>query len=199
MKETEVKFLIRDLAGMQERLAAAGAVLASPEVFEVNLRFDRPDGSLRSTFQVLRLRQDSRVRLTYKGPPEMVGEVGARTEIEFEAGDFDAARAFLEALGYEVVLVYEKYRTTYHLGDVEVVLDRTPLGSFVELEGPGPAEIRAAADRLGLDWEARSLSSYSVLFELAKAGLGLDMRDLSFAGFEGIDVNAAVLVARPAD
>lgn len=186
MIETEIKFLIRDLPGLARRLEAAGARPVHPEVRETNLRFDRPDGALRQSLQVLRLRQDSRVRLTFKGPPSQGGEVGAREEIEFEVSDFDAARAFLEALGYRIVFVYEKFRTTYQLGEVEITLDRTPLGDFVELEGPGAAEIAAAAQELGLNWPARSLLSYSALFERVKAGLGLDFRDLSFANFEGL-------------
>ena len=59
---------------------------------------------------MLRLRRDSSVRLTYKGPGKTIDGVHLRKEIEFAASDFDAAQAFLEALGYQVQMIYEKYR-----------------------------------------------------------------------------------------
>ena len=34
-------------------------------------------------------------------------------ELEFTVGDFDMARAFLQALGYQVSMIYEKYRAGY--------------------------------------------------------------------------------------
>ncbi|HUF39657.1 MAG TPA: class IV adenylate cyclase [Anaerolineales bacterium] len=197
--ETEVKFLLRDLPGLERQLEALGARLVSPEVHEYNLKFDKPDRSLAETFQVLRLRRDARVRLTYKGPGRIVGGVIARTEIEFEAGDFEAAQAFLEALGFEVSLVYEKYRTTYTLDGVEAVLDRTPIGDFAELEGPDGAAIAALAARLGLDWSARSLASYTFLFDEANRALGLEMRDLTFENFEAVAMTPETLGIRPAD
>ncbi len=199
MIETEVKFLITDPERLAEKLAALGAKLVQPEGHEVNLRFDHPDGSLTSTFQVLRLRKDTRFRLTYKGAGYMVGGVGARTEIEFEVSDFEAARAFLEALGFVISMAYEKYRTTYHLRNVEVVLDRTPMGDFIELEGAAAAELEDAAGEIGLDWHTRSLVSYTVLFERVKTALGLHFRDMTFENFTGVDVGADVLGLRYAD
>ena len=199
MVETEVKFLIKDPQRIARLLEELGAQPAVAEIHELNLRFDRPDRSLARASQVLRLRRDSRVRLTYKGPRYASGDAGARTEIEFEAGDFDAAQAFLEALGYEVSMLYEKTRRTYHLGPAEVVLDRTPLGHFVEIEGPGSEEIEAAARRLGLDWSARCLLSYTALFDQVKAALGLDFRDLTFENFEGIGGIAKVIGVEFAD
>jgi len=40
-----------------------------------------------------------------------------------------------EALGYAVYMMYEKYRTTFRLDNLEVVLDELPYGNFVEIEG----------------------------------------------------------------
>ena len=45
-------------------------------------------------------------------------------------GDFEAARRLLEALGYRLTVMYEKYRTTYHLRHLIVVLDEMPYGEF---------------------------------------------------------------------
>ena len=55
---------------------------------------------------------------------------------KFEVSSFDNAKALLEALGYRVSVMYEKYRTTYDWGGCEVTLDEMPYGDFAEIEGP---------------------------------------------------------------
>ncbi|MCI0521010.1 MAG: class IV adenylate cyclase [Chloroflexi bacterium] len=197
--ELEIKYYIADLDGLERRLQSLGAKLAHPRVHEVNLRFDLPDGSLRERGSVLRLRQDESVHLTYKGPSFSQGEVRARQEIEFIADDFRTARAFLEALGYRVVLMYEKYRTGYEFMDTFVTLDVMPYGTFAEIEGPDPETIRAANQALGLNWSARLIESYTVLFEMLKARARLDFVDLSFANFAGLPPSLSLLDIRPAD
>ena len=198
-QELEIKLYLHDLPGFQRHLEAVGARLAQPRVHEINLRFDTPGGDLGRTFQVLRLRKDTAARLTYKGPGEILGGVRLRREIEFTVGDFEAARALLEALGYQVSVMYEKYRTTYELDGVQVTLDEMPYGNFAEIEGPDPVSIHAAAEKLGVDWEARVVESYTFLFERLRGKLGLTFRDLSFANFAGMGMSPQALGVRPAD
>jgi adenylate cyclase class 2 len=197
-QELEVKFYIPDLAGLQARLEALGAQLVQPRVHETNLRFDTPAGELASGFRVLRLRQDAEARLTYKGPGSEQDGVRARLELEFTVSDFDMARRVLEALGYQVSVMYEKYRATYALKGVLVTLDEMPYGNFIEIEGPDGASIRQVAEGLGLDWEARILESYLVLFDRLRARLGLEFQHLSFANFEGVAVTGEMLGVRRA-
>ena len=199
MTETETKFLVRDLSALAARLDAAGAQLTAPRVYEHNLRFDWPDGRLAQALEIVRLRQDRRVRLTFKGPAHTDGELHTRPEVEFEAGNFEAARAFLEALGMRVSFIYEKYRTTYEFAGTEVVLDETPLGQFVEIEGPDAASIRAAANQLQLDWARRLDTGYIVLFEGLRDKLGFDFRDMTFTNFAALSLTPALLGGRFAD
>ena len=56
----------------------------------------------------------------------------------------------LEALGFKPVLVYEKRRHTWSLGETEVVIDELPFGLFMEIEGSEP-EIEAAERTLGIE------------------------------------------------
>jgi adenylate cyclase class 2 len=198
-QELEVKYLVSDLAKLEQRLQTLGALQESPRTHEVNLRFDTPDGALEQGKQVLRLRQDQAIHLTYKGPASSQQGVRVRTEIEFGVDDFEKARRFLEALGYQVALMYEKYRTTYALEGVEILLDELPFGSFVEIEGSNPQVIRAVNDRLGLDWSKRAPESYIVIFETLKAGLELPFRDLSFENFSNLKITPAILDLHPAD
>lgn len=198
-RELEVKFYLSNPQAFQERLVAAGAEQIQERLFEVNLRFDRPDGSLSRAQQVLRLRQDDRARLTYKGAAVSGEAVSDRLEIEFEVGDVESARRLLEALGYQVVLRYEKWRAAYRLGAVEIVLDEMPYGHFCEIEGPDASSIQQAAAMLGLDWEARILTSYVVLFELLKDKRQLKVNHLVFDEFAHLKVTAEDLGVRPAD
>lgn len=198
-QELEVKYYISDLTALERRLLSLGASLVQPRVRETNLRFDTPQGSLAQGFQVLRLRQDTEARLTYKGPAEDQGGARLRTEIEFTVGDFEAARRFLEALGYAVSMTYEKYRATYDLDGVHVTLDELPYGSFAELEGPDPERIQSVNGRLGLDWERRAPESYTALFDRLRLRQGLPFRDLTFENFRELKITPDDLNLRPAD
>lgn len=179
-QEQEVKFYLANLPAFEQRLRQIGAKLVQPRTFESNLRFDTPDRSLTRARQVLRLRQDEAVRLTFKGPQQFGHDVSVREEIEFEVTSFENAKALLEALGYQVSIRYDKYRTTYRLGNVDVVLDELPYADFAEIESPDTAGIQAAAAALGLKWEARSLDSYIGLFSSLRQGQELDAQNLTF-------------------
>jgi len=191
-QELEVKFYLSRRKEMEAKLNSLGQVSA-PRVHEVNLRLDTADLSLLSTGRLLRLRQDARARVTYKGAGSEEGGARLRRELEFTVSDFDTALALFEALGYQVYLMYEKYRTTYQLGNVEVALDEMPTGDFLEIEGPNGESIRNAAQQLELNWEARILDSYTVLFARTRAQLGFEFRDLSFDNFKGTIITPQVM------
>ena len=202
-QEIEAKFYVHDLDGIIKRLHELEAHLTQRRVLESNLRFDLPDGSLRSEGRVLRLRRDTEARFTYKGPSTNQQGVLSRTEIEFTVGDFEKAKDFLEALGYQKLLYYDKYRTTYELQSsgvsVHVMLDELPYGNFIEIEGENSETIRTVVNQLNLNWETAIGTSYTALFERARKTLRLVFRDLSFENFAGIQVNASDLGVRAAD
>lgn len=196
--EIEVKFLVADESALRARLEAAGAKQVRPRVYERNVRYDDMEGGLFKKGQLLRLRQDDAARLTFKGLAIMdrQSEAKVREELETTVGNFDTAAAILERLGFKAQQVYEKYRETFELGEVEVVLDELPFGRFVELEG-GEEEIREAARQLDLPWEQRILDNYLLLMARAKAYYDLPFDDLTFANFEGRELSIAdVLRAR---
>ena len=198
-QELEVKFYLNHPARLQSRLEALGARLEQPRTHEINLRFDTPALDLLHSGRLLRLRQDTAAHITYKGPGRVEGGARLRQELEFIASDFAMARAVIEALGYEVMLMYEKQRATYALGEVLVTLDEMPYGNFAEIEGPDGESIQQAAAQLGLDWQQRILESYTVLFDQVKQTLGFTFRDLSFENFSGMAIPPAALGVQPAD
>jgi adenylate cyclase class 2 len=186
--EQEAKFWLGDPAKLEQNLISLNARLVQPRTYELNLRFDTEDGRLAKAFQALRLRQDQKTRLTFKGAADPLSSVSSRAEIEVEVSDLKTAREILEALGYRVVVTYEKYRAAYQLGEVEVSLDEMPFGNFCEIEGPDTESIRAAANQLGLDWEARSKLSYLAIFSALKEAYSLPIDDLTFNSFDGLEL-----------
>jgi len=202
-QETEVKFYVRDLSRIKSRLHELGAHLLQKRVLETNIRFDLPGARLRAEGRVLRLRRDTSTKFTYKSASTNEQGVLSREEIEFVVEDFAKAKRFLEALGYQKLVYYEKYRTTYALqpseGFLHVMLDELPYGNFVEIEGETVDAIRAIANQLNLNWDAAVATSYTALFDRSRKALHLSVQDLSFADFKDIYVDAIHLGVRAAD
>lgn len=187
--ETEAKLLVDDLARVESRLAVMRASLTRPRILERNIRYDDAGRGLIAAGVVLRLRQDDRAWLTYKSRPVQPAVAGIQTrfEAEVEVSDYSTMDLILQKLGYVPAMIYEKYRTTYEIHEVEVALDEMPYGSFVELEGP-PEQIEAAIAALRLTNCTRFEDSYARLFDHVRANLGLTFTDLTFANFAGVRV-----------
>jgi len=198
--ETEAKFYIRDLGKIELRLQELKAQLIQPRTHETNLRFDNANNDLRSTSRVLRLRQDEKARFTFKGPSvEKEGGILSRREIEFVVEDFESAKQFLEALGYEAVVFYEKFRATYELSDTHIMLDELPYGEFLEIEGENVEAIHNIANLLGLNWESMIKAGYHALFERAAEKYNLEPSQLSFAALENVKITPDDLGIQAAD
>lgn len=186
--ENEIKLYVPFLNAVARKIEAVGGKVTAPRVLEKNIRYDNAAGEFDAAGTVLRLRMDSRARLTYKDGERLLGEYGSsRAEVEVEVSDFDKMNAILDKMGFHSVLTYEKYRTTYTLLGAEVTLDEMPYGNFVEIEGDESA-IRQVMDALDLHGAKRMSASYTVLFKIVRKNLGLGFNDLTFANFKGIRV-----------
>jgi adenylate cyclase class 2 len=199
-QETEAKFYVLNLMEIEIRLQDLGARLIQSRVLETNIRFDLPDARLRSERRVLRLRRDTEARLTYKSASTNEEGVLSRTEIEFIVEDFERAKHFLEALGYQPIFYYEKYRTTYELDKNPIMLDELPYGNFVEIEGETVESIRSIANQLNLNWDAAVATSYYTLFErFCTKRPDLDPTLLTFGALNGVRIKAEELSVQAAD
>lgn len=187
--ETEIKLYIPDLKAVAKRLEDAGAELTKPRVYERNWRYDDDEQGLSQHGLVLRLREDSRVRLTYKEDDGETSDDGSKSRYEAEVtvSDFETMDTILNKLGFTAYMIYEKYRTTYELDDAEIVLDELPYGNFVEIEGD-TAAIKRLLKTLALEEAKPYPAGYSSLFDFVRLNLELDIRDLTFANFEGLSV-----------
>ncbi len=163
-RENEIKLRIESVQQARELLARAQARLVRARHFEDNLIVDDAARALGSRGCLLRLRRTPiEARLTYKGPREVVAGIKTREEIEVETGAGDALEVLLARLGFVPVFRYQKYREVYELGEAEVVIDETPIGCYLEIEGALSA-VRDAARTLGFAPSTFIAASYADLF-----------------------------------
>jgi adenylate cyclase class 2 len=125
-------------------------------------------------------RKEERVLLTFKRPVgAKPGRVRSRPrrerhkvreEIELQVANRDAMAEILEGLGLRGWFRYEKFRTTYRLPlsqtwakGLLIELDETPIGTFIELEGP-PKAIDRAAKELGFKKRDYVVTNYLSLY-----------------------------------
>lgn len=168
-EESEIKVPVPDLVPIRARLTESGAERVSEPHHERNILFDDPAGHLSGAGKTLRLRRArGRGILTYKGPAAFENGVKRREEREVEVGDADETEAIVERLGYVPRFRYEKRREELRLRGCVVALDETPIGSFVEIEGP-PDAIGPCAEALGISVAAAVPDSYAGLYRKARA------------------------------
>lgn len=165
--ETEVKIPLPDSVAILQRLSHIGFVLSVPRQFESNTIYDSPDGRLRQAEMIVRLREvGGKFVLTWKGPGEQ-SKYKSRPELETTVGSLDVLHKILGQLGFEPVFRYEKYRREFtgenHSSGV-VTVDETPIGDFLELEGPGDW-IDETASQLDFSPENYRLESYGRLYQ----------------------------------
>jgi adenylate cyclase class 2 len=169
--ETEIKLRIEGpvkaaVAKARALLRRHGFGIIAPRIFEQNLVLDDERSSLRERSMLLRLRGAGKVvTCTFKGP-EMPGRHKSREEREFRAGDLDSCVAVFAALGFREAFRYEKYRTEFARDNEpgHATLDETPIGVFMELEGPA-RWIDRTAKELGFPVGAYITESYVKLYE----------------------------------
>jgi len=169
--ETEIKLLWQGSAvDARALIESRGYTLSSPRTLEADQLFDLSSGALQQSDRILRLRRTSSAEegqhavVTYKGYASR--EVyKSREEIEFDVSDPDAFALVLERLGYHPGFRYEKYRTKFKAyGDPGLItIDETPIGVYLELEGP-QAWIDSTAAHLGFPPARFLTASYAGLY-----------------------------------
>jgi adenylate cyclase class 2 len=188
-RETEIKLLVGDRKQWGERLSQQGFKVSKARHLERNYLFDFPDLRLRSSRSLLRLRfADGEVWLTFKGPPLRTRRYKTRREIETRVEDGVLLREVLKSLGLKQVFIYEKYRTIFTQGGKagvhglpQAVYDETPIGNYLELEGPGKW-IDEVAARLGYSHQDYITSSYLALYFQKCLEEGKKPRNMVFKG-----------------
>jgi len=179
-REIEVKLPFPSAVAAVDALKRLGARLHHPRRFEDNLVFDRSDDALTPAGKLLRLRRyGDDAWLTFKAPVPGAHRHKVREEHETSLADPDAMRRILEHLGFTPCYRYQKYRTLFEFGALHVCLDETPIGCFVELEGP-PDEIDRTAEAMGLSESDYVIESYRELHLRSARERGEEPGDMVF-------------------
>ncbi|HTG28264.1 MAG TPA: class IV adenylate cyclase [Methylomirabilota bacterium] len=114
------------------------------------------------------------------------GSHKVRDEIEAQVTESGNLIKIFEGLGMRGWFRYEKYRTTYQLPAAKswargllIEIDETPIGTFVELEGP-PAAIDRAATELGYSKRDYIVTNYLALYAEDCRRKGLQPQNMLF-------------------
>jgi adenylate cyclase class 2 len=181
--EIEVKFCLSEVDAARKRILAMGAT-SGGRFLETNIRFEDGTKSLKAQGILLRLRKDNRTTLTLKSrPSEPDKDFKVHRELEVQVDDFDTCRAILEGLGFSPEQIYEKWRETFSVGDTKLLIDTTPYGVLLEIEGQR-SDIRNIADQLELKWQERILLNYLEIFEIVRQEQSLPFNDMTFDNFK---------------
>jgi adenylate cyclase, class 2 len=171
--ETEKKYRLDKpaMVAMADKLRELGATFVN-ERFERNFMYR--NGIPDETNAVLRIRKiGESTFLTYKERIKNDSEFKTKIEHETLVSDAEEMEFIVAKLGYKLVVVYEKHRKTFHLGECEVVLDELPFGQYMEIEGE-PEEILKVEKMLGAEafqTESRGYSRLTAKFGKEEGGV----------------------------
>lgn len=209
-QEIEIKLRVSGAKALRRKLKKLGARLVGDgtgRVHEWNVLFDTPQGGLAKHGQLLRIRTETsdtkskelgqRTLLTFKRPPLDTAAAPppthqphrhkVREEFELEVANASVLAKIFEGLGMSGCFCYEKYRTAFRLPassgwakGLLIELDETPIGTFVELEGP-PEAIDRAAQELGYSKRDYIVRNYLALYVEECRRRGQEPHDMVFA------------------
>ncbi|MGH9403909.1 MAG: class IV adenylate cyclase [Terriglobia bacterium] len=183
-REIEIKLKVSNPRKVKRLFRKLGFHRLAPRQLERNYLFDFPDRRLTRAGCALRLRTaGGRHLLTYKGAASTKGGYKSREELETGAESARMLRQILGRLGLRESFAYSKYRTAYTSGGLIkmakgggksgnlLVYDETPVGNYIELEGPR-RWIDRVAGQLGYRREDYVTTGYVALYRQGHAGGG---------------------------
>lgn len=179
--EIEVKIAVSSAAVARRRIRDAGFRARVPRVLEVNLLWDTPSLELRAQGKLVRLRDAGKIStLTFKGKP-VNARHKVREEIETRVENPGALDRVFREIGLKPVFRYEKYRTEFTRSKSPgvVTVDETPIGIFLEIEGPA-RWIDSTARELGFSSDDYITASYGGLYLQYCAAHGIRPSNMVF-------------------
>lgn len=204
-REIEIKLRVSDLQSLVQRIRDLGATFKG-RMFEQNTIYDTPGSDFRNSGRLLRVRLETsapagaslhedrllrpRARpgrgvLTSKAPPHPGGggfdrpRYKERLERELEILNPEVWPRALRTLGLRPSFTYEKFRSTFELPRLQLDLDETPAGSFLELEG-SPHAIDRTARALGFTSRDYFLGTYWDLYAADCRRRGRPIKNMVF-------------------
>lgn len=187
MREIEVKLKVSGVSQIRAALRRLGWRVARRRCHEKNTVYDRPGDSWLMAGRLMRVREVGKsCQLTVKLPVAYQGDHKVREEHEIMADDPVQLLHILDALEFEPEWRYEKFRTEFRKPreSGKILLDETPVGDYLELEGAADW-IDRTAERLGFSKSDYIVASYRGLFVDYVAASGGKARDMLF-GEDGL-------------
>jgi adenylate cyclase class 2 len=165
--ELEVKFTHIDIEATRRALRDAGAILEQPMRLMKRALIEEPHHEAEHAF--IRIRDEGdKVTLTFKRRDDPAAStIDSVKELEVEVSDFDKTVAIFSEAGWKYKTFQESKRETWKLVGVEVVIDEWPwLNPYIEIEGESEADVRTAAEKLGLSWSNALFGHIDALYEM---------------------------------
>lgn len=185
--EIEAKILSVDTAACREKLKACGYVCTQPhfKMRRYTFMLTEMPGLVDQGNKWARVRDEGdRVTMTFKHVFDTSTAEGT-TEVEFTVSDFDKAADFMRSLGYHNAAYQENYRENWVKGDVEVSFSEWPgIPAFAEVEGPTEAQVKAACDELGFDFNAAVFGGVGAVYGIQSDVSAADISKVKVLTFE---------------
>ncbi|MBI4454460.1 MAG: class IV adenylate cyclase [Acidobacteria bacterium] len=171
--EVEIKLQVGDLKEFLERLGGLRPRRVAERKSQDDFILDLPQMRFKEKGSLLRVRNEGgRGFVTFKGPARVNKNFKVREELETECDPVQMLELF-QKLGYQISFRYQKYRTIYQVRvatrrkgrpqPISVMIDETPIGNYVELEG-NPQGVSRVAGSLGFKKKDFIRESYHSLF-----------------------------------
>jgi len=165
--EIEAKFLDVSIDDVRDRLKRASATLVQPMRDMRRALIEEEHHVVDNSF--IRIRDEGdKTTLTFKRRTTSDEEttIDSTHELETTIGDFDTAVNIFKEAGWEYTTFQESRRETWQLDGVEVVIDEWPwIAPYIEIEGTTAEAVRAAAEKLGFDWEDAAFGSVDIIYQ----------------------------------
>jgi adenylate cyclase class 2 len=180
-REIEIKFEIKNPNLIRKILKNLKAKFCG-KAFERTIRFDTPNNSLEKKGKFLRLRTGFKNVITFKRKIKSKN-FKEREEIELEISDPEKMEIILKNLGFTKVRIMEKYREKWKLNGTEIVIDKLPMGNFIEIEGREKL-IKKVVNLLGLDFKNRLVCTYWDLWKDFTKKKGIKNENIVFSAIK---------------
>jgi len=161
--EYEATFINIDKNEYRIKLEKAGAKLIKPEFLQKRVVFNLPEGhEIEGGW--LRVR-DEGDRITMSLKIVNGNRIEDQKEICLKIDDFHKGVEFLSKTGCEKKAYQETKRELWILDGAEITIDEWPfLEPFMEIEGKSEETVKAAAEKIGLDYSKAVFCSVDTIY-----------------------------------
>lgn len=163
--EFEAKFYPINKKLIRSKLKKIGAKLVQPEILTRIIAFNSKFNPAINCHYVRVRDEGNCITMSIKVNARENEKLTDQKEIKVKVDDFDKTVEILERLSLRRSGNQEKLRETWQLDDVEIVIDTWPeLETYIEIEAPLEELVKNTAEKLGLNWGERIITSVIEIF-----------------------------------